>query len=55
MILSGKQASKAFRQKYGLLKPSLEDIITVILSQGYTIVEFNAVVNNSDVTDIIRT
>lgn len=54
MILSGKQASKAFREKHGLLKPSLEDIMTVISSQGYTIIEFNTVVNNSDVTDIIQ-
>ena len=54
MSISGKQAAKAFRKKYGLLNPSLDEIKNIIRSQGYSIVEFNAIFNDEDVALIIE-
>ena len=54
MSISGKQAAKAFRKKYGLLNPSLDEMKNIIRSQGYSIVEFNAIFNDEDVALIIE-
>lgn len=54
MSISGKQAAKAFRKKYGLLNPSLDEMKNIIRSQGYSIVEFNAVFNDEAVALIIE-
>ncbi len=54
MSISGKQAAKVFRKKYGILKPSLDEIKDIICSQGYSIVEFNAIFNDEDVALIIE-
>lgn len=54
MSKSGKQCAKEFRKKYKTLKPSLEEIKNIIHSQGYLIVEFNAIFNNEDVALIIE-
>lgn len=54
MSISGKQAAKAFRKKYGLLTPSLNEVKNIIRSQGYSIVEFNAIFNDEDVALIIE-
>ena len=54
MSITGKQAAKAFRKKYGLLTPSLDEIKNIIRSQGYLIVEFNAIFNDEDVALIIK-
>jgi hypothetical protein len=54
MSISGKQAAKAFRKKYGILNPSLDEMKNVIRSQGYSIVEFNAIFNDEDVALIIE-
>lgn len=54
MSITGKQAAKAFRKKYGVLKPTLDEIKNIITSQGYSIVEFNAIFNDEDVALIIE-
>lgn len=54
MSITGKQAAKAFREKYGVLKPTLDEIKNIIMSQGYSIVEFNAIFNDEDVALIIE-
>ena len=54
MVVSGKQAVKSFRKKYKVLKPTLDEIKEIVYSQGYSIVEFNAIYNEKDVADIIE-
>lgn len=54
MSISGKQAAKAFRKKYRILNPSLDEIKKIIRTQGYSIVEFNAIFNDEDVALIIE-
>lgn len=54
MNSTGKKAAQAFRKKYGLLTPTLEELRALLLSQGYTVVEFNAIFNDADVAAIIE-
>ncbi len=54
MIMPGKQAAKSFRKEYKIFNPSLDDIKSIIRHQGYTIVEFNTVLNNENVALIIK-
>lgn len=54
MSISGKMAARDFRKKYSILKPTLEEMRSIIQSQGYTIVEFNAIFNDKDVALIIE-
>lgn len=54
MAISSNQAVRNFRKKYNLFKPTLEDMKRIITSQGYTIVEFNAIFNDTDVAAIIE-
>ena len=49
MSISGKMAARDFRKKYSILKPTLEEMRSIIQSQGCTIVEFNAIFNDEDV------
>ncbi len=54
MGTSGKKAVQAFRKRYRVLKPTLNELRNIIESQGYTIVEFNAIFNDEDVAAIIE-
>ena len=54
MSISAKDAVKKFRKNYDILKPSLGEIKNILKSQGYTIIEFNAIFNDEDVSAIIE-
>ena len=54
MSISGKMAARDFRKKYSILKPTLEEMRSIIQSQGYNIEEFNAIFNDEDVALIIE-
>ena len=53
MSISGKMAARDFRKKYSILKPTLEEMRSIIHSQGYNNVEFNAIFNDEYVALII--
>lgn len=54
MSISGKQAALDFRQKYGVLIPSLEEIRHILTLQGYSVVEFSPLFNDGQVGELLR-
>ena len=54
MNISGKKAAQEFRKKYGILKPTPDELKCIIESQGYSIIEFNAIFNDENVAVIIE-
>ncbi len=54
MSISGKQAALDFRQKYGVLIPSLEEIRHILTLQGYSVVEFCPLFNDGEVGALLR-
>ena len=54
MSYSGKKVVAEFRKKYGIIKPDLNELRKIISSQGYTVIEFNAIYNDANVAAIIE-
>ena len=54
MSKTGKRTAHTFRKQFNVLKPTLEKLKEIIVSQGYTIVEFNPVFNDDDVATVIE-
>lgn len=54
MNYSGKKEVAEFRKKYRIIKPDLNELKEIISSQGYTIIEFNAIYNDENVAAIIE-
>jgi len=54
MSTKGNEAVKAFRKKYGVLKPDLSKLKEIISSQGYSIIEYNAIADDENVATVIR-
>lgn len=54
MIFSGKKVVAEFRKKYRIIKPDLDELRSIISSQGYTVIEFNGIYNDENVVAIIE-
>ncbi len=49
-----KSQAKAFLREYKLSDVTLDDLRRIIKGQGYTIVEFNHIINDEEVTKLIK-